>query len=117
MSIATRDALLSKVERRFKTVTVDGVDYRLRSLTAAEFARVQGVTFEAQQAKEKRGEMFAKANAMAIRMCLVDDEGEPLLIDSDIEKLQCIDHGTFEKLADACGELINNVNPEEAAKN
>ena len=117
MTPATRNSLLSKVERRYTEVEFGGEVYRLRSLTAAEFARVQGVTFEAQAATERRGELFVKANAMALRMCLVDAEGEPLFIDADLDKLQEIDQGLFTKLADACGVLINNVDPEETAKN
>jgi hypothetical protein len=112
-----RDKLLAKTERRIKAFELDGDQYHARSLTAAEFARVQGCIFAAQSSAIDKGELFTRANAMAVRMSLCDESGEAILCDADVDRLLEIDHAELTRLADACNEVINTITVEASAKN
>lgn len=90
--------LLAATARRYAACEVQGVTYRLRSLSAMEFARVQGV-FAKHAADQATA--VAQSNAMLLRMAIVGEDDNPVFGDADLDGLLAIDHGLFDRLADA----------------
>ena len=105
--LTTRTDLLARCKRRFNTVSIDGMDFRLQSLSESEKSR-----FEKQVINKKTGEVYMSARRRLLITMLVDDDGEPLLSGSDMDLLGEMDGAIVAKLFDAASEHAGFSSPE-----
>lgn len=114
----TRDAILAPAKRRFAEVAIRSWGkFRIRSLTELERSR-----FEA-SIRDKRGQVIADKmvdlKCRLIVLAVVDNEGNQLLTNSDIEQLRQQDSKLTNELVDFiqkhCG--ISDVDLEDLEKN
>lgn len=115
---ATRDTILQPLKRRFTDVTIpEWGKFRIRSLTELERSR-----FEA-SIRDKKGQVnntkLIDLKCRLIVLCVVDDAGDPLLTNSDIDVLRNQDSQATNLLVDAiqghCG--ITETDLGELEKN
>jgi hypothetical protein len=81
-NLISRTDLLARCKRRFNTVSIDGMEFRLQSLSEAEKSR-----FEKAVINKKTGEVYMSARRRLLITMLVDDDGQPLLSGSDMDLL------------------------------
>lgn len=114
----TRDAILAPLKRRFQEVEVAGWGkFRLRSLNELERSK-----FEA-SIRDKQGRVvnnkLVDLKCRLIVLCVVDENGDPLLTDADINALRQQDSKYTNTLVEAiqkhCG--ISDADMEELEKN
>ena len=74
MTIATRNELFTRAGRRFKTVELADLTFRIKSLSEAEKSR-----FERAVINKKTGQVNIDARRRLIITMLVDGQGQPLL--------------------------------------
>ena len=112
-----RDDLLTPVKRTFHDVETSRGMVRLRSVTERERARFEADTLDKSGKVTKRGLVSMKPRL--IILCAVDDQGDPILNNGDIDSLLDMDSQTINQLADVCQQLVgiteNDV--EEMQKN
>jgi hypothetical protein len=122
---ATRDAILARKPRRVKTVDVPGWGkFRIRSLTELERSRFEATI------RDKNGQVSSSKmidlKCRLIVLCVVDENGDPLLQNSDIEELRQQDskltNALVEEIQSHCGysdadleDLEKNSEPTRAA--
>jgi len=102
MELTTRDQLLGLVQRRYKTVEIAGLRFRIRNLTEAEKSDFEASVLNA-EAKYSLGRIRQQRRRL-ICLCLVDDHNQPLLRPEDSEQLRTIDGAVTSRLYDACRE-------------
>lgn len=105
--LTTRNDLLARCKRRFNTVSIDGMDFRLQSLSESEKSR-----FEKAVINKKTGEVYMSARRRLLITMLVDDDGQPLLSGSDLDLLGEMDGAIVAKLFDAASEHAGFTNSE-----
>jgi len=105
--LTTRTDLLARCKRRFNTVSIDGMDFRLQSLSESEKSR-----FEKAVINKKTGEVYMSARRRLLITMLVDDDGQPLLSGSDLDLLGEMDGAIVAKLFDAASEHAGFTNSE-----
>ena len=99
--LATREALLANTARRFAEYPLpNGVVVRVRSLTELERQRWEQETISTKGTLSKP--KMLTANCRLIILCAVDNEGNALFADSDVDALQRQDSLITNALADAC---------------
>ena len=106
--LTSRDDLLARCKRRYNTVSIDGMQFRLQSLSESEKSR-----FEKQVINKKTGEVYMSARRRLLITMLVDDDGEPLLSGSDLDLLGEMDGAIVAKLFDAASEHAGFSNTDE----
>ena len=106
-NLISRTDLLARCKRRFNTVSIDGMEFRLQSLSEAEKSR-----FEKAVINKKTGEVYMSARRRLLITMLVDDDGEPLLSGSDMDLLGEMDGAIVAKLFDAASEHAGFTNSE-----
>ena len=100
MTIATKNDLFSRAGRRFKTVEIADLTFRIKSLSEAEKSR-----FERAVVNKKTGQVNIDARRRLIITMLVDDKGEPLLTLADMEALGELDGAVIAALFDASSDF------------
>ena len=105
--LTSRNDLLARCKRRYNTVSIDGMQFRLQSLSESEKSR-----FEKQVINKKTGEVYMSARRRLLITMLVDEEGEPLLSGSDLDLLGEMDGAIVAKLFDAASEHAGFTNSE-----
>jgi hypothetical protein len=108
MALATREELLSKLgraKRRYREIhlPVSDLTVRIRSLTEGELSSYQRKLF----AKGGRGldpTALRTANRRLFALCLVDEQGNRLFSDSDVDTMVEMDSMDSGKLYEACSE-------------
>lgn len=113
-----RQAVLARQARRFADAAVGDLEFRLRSLNALEFTRVQAA-FAAMQGKgpDATSEAMAQANALLIRLAVVGQDDLPVFSDADVEQIKQLDHAVFEQLAEAASRHCRLDDNGAAEKN
>lgn len=115
----SRDAFLRKAERRYKTIPLpSGLTARIRNVTERERAAFD------RRLRNKKGDVVNERlqwiRAFWIVTCVVDDNGNRLLKDSDVEAVGEMDAADTTLLADEiakhCG-FAGDEDFEELAKN
>ncbi len=106
-NLISRTDLLARCKRRFNTVSIDGMEFRLQSLSEAEKSR-----FEKAVINKKTGEVYMSARRRLLITMLVDDDGQPLLSGSDMDLLGEMDGAIVAKLFDAASEHVGFTNSE-----
>lgn len=119
MSIISREQFLKlgKAERRYKTVPLGNVEFRIQSLTEKEKARYEtdllakGGGFNSQKLRDARLRL--------VILCLVDSDGERMLAESDLKTLHDMDGGLVSRLVDECRDHcgFDSDDIEDAVKN
>ena len=114
MTIATKNDLFSRAGRRFITVEIADLTFRIKSLSEAEKSR-----FERAVVNKKTGQVNIDARRRLIITMLVDDKGEPLLTLADMEALGELDGAVIAALFDACSDFagFGDNEIEELEKN
>lgn len=114
MTIATKNDLFSRAQRRFRTVEIADLTFRIKSLSEAEKSR-----FERAVVNKKTGQVNIDARRRLIITMLVDDKGEPLLTLADMEALGELDGAVIAALFDACSDFagFGDNEIEELEKN
>jgi len=102
MILTTREQLLGLTQRRYRTVEVAGLHFRIRNLTEAEKSDFEASVLNS-EAKYSLGKIRQQPRRL-IGLCLVDDRNEPLLRPDDTEQLRAIDGAVTSRLYDACRE-------------
>lgn len=123
-SYASRDDLLTPSKRRFRDVTlpVSGQRVRIRSLMESEKE-----AFEAEMLTRDGSTSKARlrdARRRLVVLCLVDENGDPLLQPGDVDALSSLDGADVGHLADEiqvhvgfkAGDLEANARQAEAMK-
>lgn len=119
MEIASRESLLNRTNRRYTEVTVDGVKYRIQSLTEGEKSRYEN------SITNSKGSVKLQARMQLLIATVVDDEGNRLFTSDDYSAMAQVDGALTGKLFNAaiehCGfqeadidELVKN---SEATRN
>ena len=108
MTLTSRTDLLGRCKRRFHTVSIEGMQFRLQSLSESEKSR-----FEKQVINKKTGEVHMSARRRLLITMLVDDDGQPLLSGSDMDLLGEMDGAIVAKLFEAASEHAGFSNTEE----
>ncbi len=122
MKTANREMLGAFANRRFMFVDIPEFDLKLRcqSLTEREKSNYETAILS----KNGRGitrDRLADANRRLFALCVVDDKGERLFQDNEIETIATLDALIVSRVASACevhvgmkdgdiGELIKNSN-------
>tara|TARA_R100001129_G_C5321873_1_gene247803 strand:- start:1233 stop:1613 length:381 start_codon:yes stop_codon:yes gene_type:complete len=114
MTIATKNDLFSRAGRRFRTVEIADLMFRIKSLSEAEKSR-----FERAVVNKKTGQVNIDARRRLIITMLVDDKGDPLLTLADMEALGELDGAVIAALFDACSDFagFGDNEIEELEKN
>ena len=114
MSLARMSELFARAGRRFKTVELADLTFRIKSLSEAEKSR-----FERAVINKKTGQVNIDARRRLIITMLVDDKGEPLLTLADMEALGELDGAVVAALFDACSDFagFGDNEIEELEKN
>jgi len=99
-----RDVLLRPVKRTFHEVETSRGVVRLRSVTERERAKFEADTLDKSGKVTKRGLVSMKPRL--IILCAVDDQGDPILNQGDIDSLLDMDSQTINQLADVCQQLV-----------
>ena len=99
-----RDVLLRPVKRTFHEVETSRGVVRLRSVTERERAKFEADTLDKSGKGTKRGLVSMKPRL--IILCAVDDQGDPILNQGDIDSLLDMDSQTINQLADVCQQLV-----------
>ena len=102
MELTTRDQLLGLVQRRYRTIELAGLRFRIRNLTDAEKSDFEASVLNS-EAKYSLGRIRQQRRRL-ICLCLVDDRNEPLMRPEDSEQLRAIDGAITSRLYDACRE-------------
>lgn len=102
----TRDQLRKRCQRRYRELTIDGIDFRLQSMTEAERSSVELSP-------------LPRLRAVLIATCLVDEDGDRLYTDSDedIDELLKLDSRITVPLSDAISDHCQVAELEELVKN
>jgi hypothetical protein len=119
--LATRNQLLGLTARRYKTVEIGGLSFRIRNLSEQEKSDYEASVLNS-DAKYSLGQIRRQRRRL-IALCLVDDAGDQLLRPDDAESLKGIDGAMTSRLFDACrehcgfedGDLEDLVKNSEAA--
>ena len=114
---ATREMLFgSPPVRRYCEVAIDGLGkFRIRSLNDKEKS---GYNAEAINKDGKFNRHAAiSANARLVALCCVDGDGNRVFTADDVPKLQELDSGLVEELAEACRKHCGFGETEDAVKN
>ena len=82
----SREAFLQKKERRFLDKVIFGEHFRFRNMTEREKA-----SYEIKLQDKKAGMSYEKARALMLCRTLVDDNGDLILQDSDVEAVLDMD--------------------------
>ena len=113
MGITRSELLTRKCERRCKSVTVDGEEYYLRSLSAKEYSDVEAVL--AFSDKEPR-DWFEYKKAMLVAV-LADEQGNRLLMPDDADELEDLPPMLVQQLFERAQVFLSDtVDTAEAAK-
>ena len=85
-SLIDKDALLGAAKRRFAVMPIDGLgNVRIRSLTELERSRLEA------SVRDKKGNLSSAKmldlKCRLIVLCVVDEQGNQLFTNSDIERL------------------------------
>lgn len=107
--MSAKDALLAACDkRRHKTVEVGGATFRIRNLLAGEYAKVEACITQAVAAKGAgKAAALAKGSALMLVLCLVDDDGNQIFSEADVDRLEQLDYGVASALFAACTEHSN----------
>ncbi len=119
MEIASRESLLNRTNRRYTEVTVDGVKYRIQSLTEGEKSRYEN------SITNSKGSVKLQARMQLLIATVVDDEGNRLFPSDDYSAMAQVDGALtgklFNEAIEHCGfqeadidELVKN---SEATRN
>ncbi len=98
--IASRDALLGFCKRRYKDITIAGLDLRIQSLSEREKSQ-----FEVETLTSKGDMVMDKLKLAKVRLmvlCLVEDDNTPMFAESDYNRLQDMDGAVVSKIYDDC---------------
>ena len=119
--LATFEQLVSASgKRRFceTTLPVSGVRVRLRSLTERELSAYQARVVSAQN-DAQRAARLEQANRKLIALCLVDQDGNPLVPAGEDRQLAELDAADTSHLYDECAKHvgINTTDIEDLVKN
>lgn len=96
--MSLRETLLAKANRQYHKVVIDGVEYWLQSLTAAESMNVTLVATEIKTGNYKP-DRFIDMQATQLCYSLVDGEGgDRMFADDELDLLKSIDNRTFQQL-------------------
>lgn len=132
MPTASRQQFLCGCQRRHTTCTlpVSGLTVRLQSLTEAEAMAIEMAAYERDPItgdlrRDELGRLIRTeqsirgARAQRVIATLVDDEGQRLLSDADLEQVQQLDMGDMDALDHAIARHLapNRAVTEEAKKN
>jgi hypothetical protein len=102
MELTTREQLLGLTSRRYKTVPIAGLKFRIRNLSEAEKSDFEASVLNS-EAKYSLSKIRQQRRRL-ICLCLVNDHNEPLLKPEDSEQLKAIDGLVTSKLYDECRE-------------
>ena len=109
----SREKFLSKTERRYKALSVDGDEYRIQSLTELERTKYE------LDLQGKKGFAFEKAKRLFLCRTLVDDNGNRIFQDSDVDQMENVDGGLtgllYDEASTHCGYKKDEI--EELVKN
>ena len=99
-SLIDKDALLGAAKRRFAVMPIDGLgNVRIRSLTELERSRLEA------SVRDKKGNLSSAKmldlKCRLIVLCVVDEQGNQLFTNSDIERLGQQDSRITNALAEA----------------
>lgn len=102
MTYATREQFLAKARRRFKDVTlpVSGLTVRIRSLMEGEKE-----AYEAEMLTTKgevRFNRLVNVRRRLVVLCLVDENGDPILSKEDVDALKDLDGADLAHLQEEC---------------
>ena len=112
--VSRKDLFAEPPKRRYVDATVTGIGkVRLRSLTAADKAKYDSAALDSKGRVNTKA--LLTANSRLIILCVADTEGNPLFADGDIDRLQSMDSGVIERLAEECGRHCGIT--EEPEKN
>ncbi len=103
-TIATADQLFaSGGKRRFDTVDlpVAGLTVRIRSLTERELSNYQA-RIQSSRDEQQRHNRLAASNRQFIALCVVDDDGNPVIEPNQVGRLMEMDGADSSHLYDAC---------------
>jgi hypothetical protein len=102
MNLTTREQLLGLTTRRYRTVEIAGLRFRIRNLSESEKSDFEASVLTS-EAKYSLGKIRQQRRKL-ICLCLVDDRNEPLMRPEDSEQLKAIDGAVTSRLYDACRE-------------
>lgn len=119
--MTSREKLLAlSGKRKTQDIEIDGETYRIRSVLASEFARVEAKVSQANDAKgAKRASGLAAANAMIAQIHIVDEEGNLMFSDADLPLLRELPNHVMSKIV-SCSLALSGISGEdieELAKN
>lgn len=104
---ASREQFLAAAKRRFKDVTlpVSGHKVRIRSLMEGEKEQ-----YEAEMLDKKGGgfrkDMLLNARRRLVVLCLVDENGDQILNNSDLAALKQLDGADMATLQEECQTFV-----------
>lgn len=103
MALTSRADLLAPAKRRFKNLTlpVSGHTVRIRSLLEGEKESYEAELFTA-KGDQLRKDKLTNARRRLVLICLVNDNGERLLSDADIDQLKALDGADMAYLQGEC---------------
>lgn len=118
MSLATKEALLGATKRRYRTVPIEGVgEFRIRSLTERERSNYEA-SLLSKSGGVVRDKMLTSRRRL-IALTLVDESGNLLLSEEDVERLEDVDSSVtvmlWEAARDHCGFTEQDI--EDAVGN
>ena len=117
-NLINREALLGKTKRRYKTVDLPGGETaRIQSLTEREKSEYECSVLST-RGRAVRSKMTAATRALIV-LCLVDNAGNRILADTDMEQLAAVDGGVtsaiYAAACEHCGFTADDI--ESLVKN
>lgn len=99
---ATREQFLQRAKRRFKKVTLPVSQLTVRIQNLMEFEKEAYETETLSRQGEIRHDKLISARRRLIVLCLVDEDGNPILSEADLEALKDLDGADMAFLQDEC---------------
>ena len=107
---ATRDELLSTCKRRYRLAEIAGLPQpvRIQSLSEGERATIE---------TKLSGSDLSKLRAALVVRCVVDEDGDRLFADEDVDQVLEMDSTIVSEISDAIQDHCATAEIEELAKN
>ena len=96
---------------RYTTVTIDGMTFRLQSMSDKVWTRIQASAVKRDGTMDKMNAQMV--SAMIIVESVVDEQGNRVFTEADIRNFRDMDAGFVARLADACRTHIGIQETEE----
>lgn len=116
---AGKDALLKAAARRYRDVEVDGLKFRVQSISEGERSAIETDHALAADDDKKKRQAMQCYKSRFIVSCLVDGQGNRIFADNDVETVKQMDSRITNRLMDAIEEHIgiSAEDSEALAKN